>query len=138
MMHTETAGASKRSGGDPPHSSSRDCLPRLSLPLQFNPAHNSAKKSQQFGRTIRRACFSAKCFPVTRIMALAPQTHCPFGCCVVRDMWKPLLAEKKFSSCWLYKTKNGICRTKMIGGMDIVLDYKTPRNPATLVQTPMG
>ena len=51
---------------------------------------NSAKKSQQFGRTIRRAYFSAKCFPVTRIMALAPQTHCPCGCCVVRDMWKPL------------------------------------------------
>ena len=46
---------------------------------------NSAKKSQQFGRTIRRAYFAAKCFPVTRIMALAPQTHCPFGCCVVRD-----------------------------------------------------
>ena len=56
----------------------------------YNHPPNSAKKSQQFGRTIRRAYFSANCFPVTRIMTLAPQTHCPFGCCVVRDMWKPL------------------------------------------------
>ena len=58
---------------------------------------NLVKKSQQFGRTIRRAYFSAKCFPVTRIMALAPQTHCPFGCCVGRDMWKPLLAENSIA-----------------------------------------
>ena len=72
----------------------------------YQPPPNSVKKSQQFGRTIWRAYFSAKCFPVTRIMALvtrsmalAPQTHCPFGCSVVRDMWKPLLAEKKFASC---------------------------------------
>ena len=81
----------------------------------LNHPPNSAKKSQQFGRTICWAYFSAKCFPVTRIMALAPQTHCPFGCCVVRDMWKPLLAEFFFSSCCLYKTKNGICGAKMIG-----------------------
>ena len=60
------------------------------LNVHVNHPPNSAKKSQQFGRTIRRAYFSANCFPVTRIMALAPQTHCPFGCCVVRDMWKPL------------------------------------------------
>ena len=68
----------------------------LGVPGSTPPAPNSAKKSQQFGRTIRRAYFSAKCFPVTRIMALAPQTHCPFGCCVVREMWKTLLAEKNF------------------------------------------
>ena len=76
---------------------------------------NSAKKSQQFRRTIRRAYFSAKCFPVTRIMALGPQAHCPFGCCVVRDMWKPLEAEKKIALCWFYKTKNGVRRAKITG-----------------------
>ena len=65
----------------------------LVWPLSNHPP-NAAKKSQQFGRTIRRAYFSAKCFPITRIMAPVPQTHCPFGCCVVGDMWKPLLAEK--------------------------------------------
>ena len=54
--------------------------------IGYKPPPHSAKKSQQFGKTIRRAYFSAKCFPVTMIMALAPQTHCPFGCCVVRDM----------------------------------------------------
>ena len=80
----------------------------------------------QFGeeiRTIRQnnsaGLFFGEMLPSHR--DYAPQTHCPFGCCVVRDMWKPLLAEKKFSSCCLYKTKNGICRTKMIGGMVIVL-----------------
>ena len=46
-----------------------------------NSTPNSAKKSQQISRTIRRAHFSAKCFAVTRNMALVPQTHCPFGCC---------------------------------------------------------
>ena len=70
-------------------------VPNCSFPCVCNHPPNSAKKSQQFGRTIRQAYFSAKCFAVTRIMAQAPQTHCPFGCCVVRDMWKPLQAEKK-------------------------------------------
>ena len=56
-------------------------------PMRNHPP-NSPKKSQQFGRT---------------------------GCCVVRDMWKPLLAGKKISSCCLYKTKNGICGAKRIG-----------------------
>ena len=65
-----------------------DFVPGLSV--GDNQPPDSAKKSQQFGRTIRRAYFSANCFPVTRIMTLAPQTHCPFGCCVVRDMWKTL------------------------------------------------
>ena len=92
---------------------SRTAVLRDTLSCDHPP--NLAKKSQQFGRTIQRAYFSAKCFPVTRIMALAPQTHCPFGCCVVRDMWKPLLAEKRFASCCFYKTKNGICTAKMIG-----------------------
>ena len=47
------------------------------------PPPNRGKFSNKSGQQIGDHFQQVKCFPVTRIMALAPQTHCPFGCLIV-------------------------------------------------------
>ena len=74
-------------------------------PIQRRNPNNSA---EQFGGPIfrRNASQSPGLWP------WPPQKHCPFGCYVVRDIWKPLLAEKKLHPAGCIRRKLASAKRK--------------------------